>query len=345
MAPDTYFMNPLTKTRFLLILSCCGLVFLLAAILCPAVGPTRIDLLRALSLQSDSQNLDRTIFFVARLPRTLFAASVGAALAVSGVVFQALLRNALATPFTLGVSSGSSLGAVLAIRLGLDRMFWGVSLLPVAAFLGAGATILLVYSVAKSRTHLPTVTLLLAGVTLSFVFSAFILFLHHLSDFTQSYQMLRWMMGSLDVLEYSVTLRVLPFVAVGFGMLLALSRRLNLLTAGEELAASRGVDVARTLKTGYFAASLMTGAVTAFSGPIGFVGLIVPHTLRLLIGADHRILLPASLLIGGAFLMVCDALSRILMPPVEIPVGIITAILGGPFFIWLLKTKREEVVF
>ncbi len=283
---------------------------------------------------------DREIFLIARMPRVLFGAIVGGALAVAGVLFQAILRNSLASPFTLGISSGSSFGAVVAIWLGLDLVVYGVPLISIAAFIGALLTILLVFFIARSGTGLPTFTLLLSGVTLNFVFAALILFIHYASNFQQSYMMVRWMMGSLnDATDFGPVLRTAPFVLVTFAGLIWLSPQLNPLAAGEEWAASRGVDVERVKKLCYFAGSILTGAVTAFAGPIGFVGLIVPHTLRIIVGPDHRLLIPGSFFLGGAFLVVCDTFARTILAPTEIPVGVVTALLGGPFFIFLLKRK------
>jgi iron complex transport system permease protein len=286
---------------------------------------------------------DREIFMVARLPRILFGAVVGGALAVAGVLFQAILRNSLATPFTLGISTGSSFGAVVAIWLGLDVVFWGVPFVSLAAFVGAFLTILLVFFIARSGNALPTFTLLLAGVTLNFVFGALIMFIHYAANFSQSYMMTRWMMGSLDTADMKTVLQTGPFVIGCLVALVWLAPQFNPLAGGEEWASSRGVDVRRLKNISYFIGSVLTGAVTAFSGPIGFVGLIVPHTIRLIAGPDHRILIPASFFLGSAFLVLCDTAARTILAPTEIPVGVITALLGGPFFIVLLKRKRGEL--
>lgn len=286
---------------------------------------------------------DREIFFVARLPRILFGAVVGGALAVAGVLFQAILRNSLATPFTLGISSGSSFGAVIAIWLGFDFVTLGIPFVSVAAFIGAFLTILLVFFIARAGGALPTFTLLLAGVTLNFVFGALIMFIHYAANFSQGYMMTRWMMGSLDAADSTTVLRTAPFVIACFFALIRLSPQFNPLAAGEEWATSRGIEVRRLKTLSYFIGSILTGAVTAFAGPIGFVGLIVPHTIRLIAGPDHRILIPASFFLGSAFLVLCDTAARTILAPTEIPVGVITALLGGPFFIVLLKRKRGEL--
>ncbi|HUT09650.1 MAG TPA: iron ABC transporter permease [Thermoguttaceae bacterium] len=284
------------------------------------------------------------ILWKIRIPRVLMALLAGAGLATSGMAFQAMFRNPLATPFTLGIASGASLGAVLCIHLGWNFVLLGFSGISVFAFAGAGVAILLVYGLTHSRREFSTATMLLAGVAVSFFFSSLILLLQYLSDFTRTFHMLRWVMGGLEnVVDFDEVLGVLPFVAGGCLVVLYLTRELNLITTGEELAASRGVEVYRTKMALFFAASLMVGGVVAICGPIGFVGLMAPHICRLLIGPDHRYLMPATVLFGGAFLIVCDTAARTVMAPTELPVGIITALLGGPFFLWLLLVRRAEL--
>jgi iron complex transport system permease protein len=268
---------------------------------------------------------------------------VGGALAVAGVLFQAILRNSLATPFTLGVSTGSSFGAVVAIWLGFQFVIAGIPFVSLAAFAGAFLTILLVFFIARTGTALPTFTLLLAGVTLNFVFGALIMFIHYAANFNQGYMMTRWMMGSLDTADMRTVLRTAPFVIACVVALMGIAAQLNPLAGGEDWAASRGINVRRLKKLSYLLGSILTGAVTAFSGPIGFVGIIVPHTLRLIAGPDHRILIPGSFFLGSAFLVICDTAARTILAPTEIPVGVITALLGGPFFIVLLRRKRGEL--
>jgi iron complex transport system permease protein len=286
---------------------------------------------------------DREIFLVARLPRILFGAIVGGSLAMAGVLFQAILRNSLADPFTLGISAGSSFGAVVAIWLGLETVVWGLPIVSVAAFTGAFLTILLVFFIARTGSALPTFTLLLSGVTLNFVSTALIMFIHYAANFNQGYLMTRWTMGAVDTADMPTVVRSAPFVIACLVGLVWISGQLNPLAAGEDWAAARGVDVRRIKNIAYFVGSILVGAVTAFSGPIGFVGLIVPHTVRLLFGPDHRTLIPASFFLGSAFLVLCDTAARTLFAPSEIPVGVITALVGGPFFIVLLKRKRGEL--
>jgi iron complex transport system permease protein len=279
-----------------------------------------------------------------RIPRVCLAFLAGASLAQSGMAFQAMFRNPLATPFTLGVASGASLGAAVYIRLGLAFSLWKISGGSIFAFGGAVLSILAVYGLTRARRGFSTATMLLAGVAMGMFFSSLILLIQYVSDFTQTFRILRWVMGGLEKgVGFDEVLSVLPFAVAGSLLVLSLTHELNLITTGEELAASRGVEVHRTKMALFFAASLMVGAVVAVCGPIGFVGLMAPHICRLLIGPDHRYLTPATLLFGGAFLILCDTLARTVMAPTELPVGIITALLGGPFFLWLLLGRRTGV--
>jgi len=307
----------------------------------PTVGSTSISLARVFDRAIPwNDNVDAQIFFVARLPRVLSGAIVGASLAAAGVVLQAMLRNPLATPFTLGVSAGGALGAMLAIAFSLELGVMGVSSIPIASFAGSLLAIAIVYWLASSQKRgLSTNVLLLAGVTLNSFFSALILFVQYLSDFTESSRAVRWLMGDLDVGSYSPILAALPFIGVAFGIFAVLPRTLNLLTLGEDVAAGRGVEVVRTQRLAFLSASLATGAAVSLAGPIGFIGIVVPHLVRLLVGSDHRIVLPAATLFGAAFTVLCDLAARTVMAPLELPVGIITALIGGPFFLWLLVKK------
>ena len=330
------------KRRFVITQGIFGGTAVVVCLLAPLVGSTPIDLTRVFDRSIPfADNIDAQIFFIARLPRALAGALVGAALASAGVVLQALLRNPLATPFTLGVSAGASLGAMLAIILGVSVSFLGVSAVPLASFVGSLVAVGIVYMLARlGGQGLSTNVLLLAGVTLNSLFSAIILFVQYLADFAQSFQAIRWLMGNLDVSSYDSIVSALPLLGLAFVAFATLPRSLNLLTLGPEHAATRGVDVVRAQRLAFVSASLATGAAVSVGGPIGFIGIIVPHMVRLLVGADHRIVLPASAFLGAAFLVTCDVGARTLMAPVELPVGIITAVLGGPFFLWLLIRHR-----
>jgi iron complex transport system permease protein len=312
-----------------------ALVMVVMALAAPLIGPARVDYGRAFAGLSP----DREILFFARIPRVLLSLVAGGSLAVAGVLFQALLRDALATPYTLGISSGASLGAVLAISLGWRSVaglpgVWG------AAFVGAGLTLFLVLGIASEGRRMSSFTLLLAGVTINSICLALILFLQNLATFGQSFAIVRWMMGGIEAVEYSSIAGLAALVLPLCLYIFLRAREWNLLSVGEEWAMARGVATSRLLLAGYLAGSLIAGSVTALTGPIGFVGLIVPHALRLRFGADHRLLIPCSFFVGAAFLTACDAVARTVLAPSELPVGVITAILGGPFFIWLLRSRR-----
>ena len=318
------------------------LLFLITITITPLIGSVEINLEKAFSKDlAFNDNVDANILFLARIPRIILAALTGAALSVAGAVLQSLLRNDLAAPFTLGVSSGAALGAVIAISLGLPHVISGIPTVPIAAFLGALGAITLVFSLARTRIgEFPTPVLLLAGVTANFFFAALVMLIHYLSDFTQSFRIVRWLMGGLDITNYKTLISISPMIFIGFGVLMFYSRDLNIISTGIQSAMSRGVEVIKVQKIGFIMASLLTGAVVALSGPIGFVGLIVPHIVRLIVGPDLRILLPASIFFGASFLIICDTLARTIIAPTEIPVGIKTAMLGGPFFVWLLKRPK-----
>lgn len=334
-------MKPLGPARFFLLVSPFFVFFLATLCLCPAIGAVKIDLRNAFAnIFQIRESMDATIFFITRMPRTLLAALAGAGLALAGAVFQALLRNPLAEPFTLGIASGGALGAVIAIKVGLVITILGFSTIPIFSFLGSLGAVAIVYLLARTRGALPTSVLLLSGVTMSFFFSAMILAIHYFSDFTESHRMIRWMMGGLDVLGYRSLISIFPLWLLGTIILILKSRELNLITFGDYLAQARGVNVGRTQRISYLSASLITGCVVSLAGPIGFVGLIVPHTVRLLIGPDYRMLMPASLFAGAGFLILCDTISRTVLAPTEIPVGVLTALIGGPFFLGLLFRKK-----
>lgn len=326
------------RRRLVLTIGAFGLAAAAVCLLAPLVGSTPIRLRRVFDSSIPfAENPDAQIFFIARLPRALAGALVGAALAASGVVFQALLRNPLATPFTLGVSAGAALGAMLVITFPLQIALGGVSAVPVASFAGSLGAVAIVYALATARRGgLSTNVLLLAGVTLNSFFSALILFIQYIADFSQTYRTVRWLMGDLDVSGYVPILAALPFTVAAFVAFAFLPRALNLLALGPDHAAAHGVDVQRTQRLAFFSASLATGAAVSLGGPVGFIGIVVPHLVRLMVGADHRLVLPASALFGAAFLVLCDVGARTLLAPMELPVGILTAMVGGPFFLWLL---------
>jgi len=315
-----------------------GALAVASIITAPLVGPTSISLRRAFDWSIPyADNTDAQIFFVARLARTLSGAMVGALFAAAGVVFQGLLRNPLATPFTLGVSTGAALGAILALTFGWSIAVFGISAVPLAAFVGSLAAVAVVYALAQARHRgLSTTVLLLAGVTMNAFFSAMILFVQYFASFADIGRTLRWLMGNLDVSSYEPLVVSLPGFVIAFAVFAWRARPLNLLSLGPDSAESRGLNVARAQRAAFLSASLATGAAVSIGGPIGFVGIIIPHLVRLLVGPDHRLVLPAAALFGAAFLVACDLIARTILAPVELPVGIITALIGGPFFLWLL---------
>ncbi|MEP7011963.1 MAG: iron ABC transporter permease [Acidobacteriota bacterium] len=326
-------MRPLRPRSALALL---GLVWLAVALGAPLLGSQPIGL--ADVLRGDPTAL--AIFWQLRLPRVLLALLAGGALATAGLGFQTLFRNPLAEPYTLGVAGGAALGAVLALRVSEGLGALGLPLVALASFAGALGATALVAGVAMHRKESETGTLLLAGIGVSLSTSALILFVQYLADATQTFRMVRWMMGGLAVVGYREVLWLLPWTLLGLAALLAARWDLNLLLAGEEIAASRGVDLPRLRLRILIATSLMIGALVAVAGPIGFVGLMVPHALRRLVGHDHLILAPACLLGGGAFLALADLAARTVMAPADLPVGVLTALLGGPFFLLLLAVRR-----
>ncbi|MCP5064124.1 MAG: iron ABC transporter permease, partial [Ignavibacteriae bacterium] len=256
--------------------------------------------------------------------------------------FQAMFRNSLATPFTLGVSSGAAFGAALYVKLGIIFSLFGIIGQTIFAFIGALISIIIIYTLSRIKRGFSVGTMLLAGVAINFFFSSFILFIQFMSDFTESFSIMRWLMGGFEIVGYTDIYNILPFIIVGSLIIIFLSTELNLLTLGEDIAISRGVSVAKVKNTLFIATSLMVSGVISVVGPIGFVGMMIPHISRLIIGSEHRYLVFLNIIFGGAFLVLCDTLSRTLIAPAEIPVGVITALLGGPFFIWLLINNSGE---
>ncbi|HEY9402071.1 MAG TPA: iron ABC transporter permease, partial [Pyrinomonadaceae bacterium] len=252
----------------------------------------------------------RMLFFRLRLPRVLMAGMVGASLAMVGASLQALFRNPLAEPLTLGVSGGGALGASLAIAFGFGAKVAGVPFIFLAAFAGSGAAMLVVYRLARTGAVVMPGALLLAGVVLNFVAASFVVIIQYFTDYSRALQILRWTIGSLDVVGFDLVWRMLVFLVPGWVVLLLLARDLHLLAVDEETAESLGVNVRRSERLVYVAASLIVGVTVAVGGAIGFVGLIVPHAVRLLFGEDVRLLLPCSFVLGAAFLMLADAAAR-----------------------------------
>ncbi len=281
------------------------------------------------------------ILLQVRLPRVLLGYLVGGCLAAVGVGLQALLRNPLADPYILGISSGAALGAAVATLFGIGTAALAVSALPLCAMVGALLSILIIYRITASYGRLPVHILLLAGVILNAIFTAFIMFITSIMDPTRSFGMMQWLMGTLTAPSYPALSVLAAYLAIGVLILFWQARPLNLVTLGDETARGLGVDVERVKRIVFFCSALLTGAVVSVSGMIGFVGMVIPHAVRMIIGPDHRLLLPASALVGGSYLIAADTLARTLLAPTEIPVGIITALAGGPFFIYLLLNRKS----
>jgi iron complex transport system permease protein len=295
-----------------------------------------------LGLPGPWSQTDQAIILSLRLPRVLLAGLVGAGLSVSGVVFQALLRNPLADPYILGVSSGSAVGAIVAILAGLSTLSLG---LPLVSFAGALLTVALVLYFGRQDGKIHPNTLLLAGVIVGSFLSALIMFFISTTQKEELHTIIFWLMGDFSLSNTEALLVIFPYLLMGMGIIYLQARRLNLVLSGEESALQLGVDVGRLRTLSYVSASLMTAASVSVCGLIGFVGLIVPHGVRLIFGSDHRLLIPSSALIGASFLIASDTLARTLLAPVELPVGVITAAFGGPFFIYLLKTRKAVKTF
>ena len=283
----------------------------------------------------------RTIFFRLRIPRVLLAMIVGASLSVVGAALQALFRNPLAEPFTLGVSGGGALGASVAIALGFGASLGGVPLVFLTAFAGSALFVAIVYRLASSGPVFLPGALLLSGVVLNLIAGAGVLMIQFVTDYTRALQILRWMVGTLDVVGVDLVWRMALFILPGILLLLYSTGDLHLVAMDEEAASALGVDVRKVERTVYAASSLVVGVAVAVAGPIGFVGLIVPHTVRLVFGEDLRIVIPCSMLLGAGFLVAADTLARTLLGASELPVGAITALVGGPLFLVLLARKTR----
>jgi iron complex transport system permease protein len=323
------------------------MVLIVAILLSIAVGSVSIpfrDLLQILlgeAQQVAETETFKTILYDLRLPRTALLALVGAALAGSGSAYQGIFRNPLADPYLIGVASGAGLGAVLAMSVQWPYTTTGLMAVPVAAFLGAMLTVLVVYELARVGKTLPTTNLILAGVAISSFANALTSFLM-LRSTGELRRALVWLMGGAVQTGWESVLAILPYVVIGLGILLINSHALNVMQFGDEQAQQLGIPVQRVRRTVLVAASLTTAAAVSYAGVIGFVGLIVPHMVRLVWGGDYRRVMPLSILGGASFLLIADVVARVVMAPQEIPVGIITALVGAPFFLWILRRARQK---
>lgn len=349
-------MSYLDRKGFYKILLTISLAVLFAAvILSSTVGAANISFLEALKImlaklpiigQFFNDRLDDThklIVLDIRLPRILLAAVVGMGLSVVGAAMQGMFKNPMADPGVLGVSSGAALGAALAIAFGFQNLIFGIGLITLASFTGAMATTIIVYSIAKVGGKLPTANLLLSGVAVSFLFSSVISIIMILKrDRIESIVM--WTMGSLSAASWKQLMVIAPVVIAVSIIIFAFSRDLNLLSTGTDTARSLGVEAEYVKKLLLVMSSLLIGACVSVSGVIGFVGLVIPHVIRIILGSDHRVVLPFSAIGGALFLVICDTLARNLIPPSEIPVGAITSLFGAPFFIYLLIKSKKKVI-
>jgi iron complex transport system permease protein len=338
-------MKVITRKKVITLSILLGILLGFVILFSIMVGSVKVKPLRSitillqsiLGLKGVGTETERAIILSLRLPRALLAGLVGAGLSVSGTIFQALLRNPLADPYILGVSSGAAVGAVIAILMGLSSLSIG---LPLASFIGAFLTILIVFNFGRQDGKIHPNTLLLAGVIIGSFLSALIMFFISISQKEELHTIIFWLMGDFSFSNAQAVYMILPYIFFGFIFLYLRARQLNLILSGEESALQMGVDVERLKLISYLLASLVTAASVSVCGLIGFVGLIVPHSVRLIFGPDHRLLLPSAALIGASFLIASDTFARTLLAPTELPVGVITAAFGGPFFIYLLRTRK-----
>ncbi len=316
----------------------------LAGLIGLATGPAPIGLgdVAAALVGRARSDLAATVVLELRLPRVILAALAGGGLAVAGAAFQALTRNPLADPAVLGVAGGAALGAVLGHLWGFEGSLAATVGLSAFAFAGALIAATIVYLIATSGGRLPVQTLLLAGVITGLFFSAVITLVVSLVDFAQLGGILHWLMGSLGIVGYRAVGVIAVGTAAGTATIYAQARALNLLALGEESALQLGVEAERVKRIVFVAASLLTGVIVAQTGPIGFVGLIVPHAVRLTVGSDNRLLLPVAAGGGAMFLVLADTLARLVVQPAELPVGVVTAFCGAPFFVYLLRTRLRR---
>jgi iron complex transport system permease protein len=341
MTNDLIHRRPLTPGRVFRLSLVMAFVLLLVGVVSLLVGTAEVSFSKFVALafgSLDANDPARLIILRIRLPRIILAGLSGFSLALGGVIFQALLRNPLADPFILGISSSSAFGAIVGILLGFTFSF-GV---PFMSFAGALLAVYLVLALGTKKMGMESSTILLTGVILNAFFTAVIMFFISVASDSRLHTMLFWLYGDLSQSRYASLLVLTPVLLVAFSILFSFAKELNLITTGEEIALQLGVDVERAKKMCLVLVSLVIGLVVSFSGLIGFVGLIVPHMARMAFGSDHRLLVPVASLGGAAFLIAADTLARLLISPSELPVGVITAFLGAPFFLYLLKARGSQ---
>jgi iron complex transport system permease protein len=318
------------------------IVLLLALLISLAIGSVFIPLKEIFAaIQGNGTNLTENILWKIRLPRTVLIALTGMALGGSGAAYQGLFRNPLADPFLIGIASGAGLGAVIAMTVQWPYSFWGLIAIPLTAFVSALLTVAIVYFLARVGQTTPVTNLILAGVAISSFATSLMSFLMLRSD-GELRRAMSWLMGGSIQLGWTFTLAILPYLLIGLGVLIFSGHALNLLQFGDEQAQQLGLDVTRTKRIILISASLATASAVAFSGIIGFIGLIVPHLSRLWFGPDYKRLIPLSILGGAILLLISDVIARVVLAPQEIPVGIVTALAGAPFFLWVLRRSKTQ---
>jgi iron complex transport system permease protein len=337
----------MTNRRFFIIMAILLLALIAVIIISLGVGAVYIPPQRVVDALlhpnvASAHSTDVAIVRELRLPRIVLAAAIGAGLAAAGAAFQGLFRNPLADPFVVGASSGASLGATLAIILGLNWHFAGFGPVPLAALIGALLAVFTVYNIAELGGNAPAISLLLAGAALSTLLSALVSLLMLMSDDTL-HQVFSWTLGGLSGRSWPHLVSSAPSLIIGLGALFLMTRPLDALASGDEVAQSLGLPLRQARGLIVAAASLTTAAAVAAGGVIGFVGLIAPHVARLLFGSPHRRVVPGSILIGAILLLLADDIARTILAPMELPVGIVTSILGGTFFLYLLKSRQASL--
>ena len=349
--PPIYLLHWRSRVYGILGLS---IALVVIAVLATTIGSVKIPFVTTFSIllsklplvniTPDWSSATETIILWIRLPRVILAGLVGAALATAGATYQGLFRNPLADPYLIGTAQGAALGAVIGFLLpGNWQIATGFTIIPLLAFIGALASTTIVYSVARTGKVLPVTTLILAGVALGALLSSIVSYLI-ISSGEKIHGIMFWLMGNFSLTQWSEVQIILPYVAAGIAVILIYARRLNVMQLDEEQAQQLGINVERYKLIFLAAATLITAAAVSFVGIIGFVGIIIPHAVRLIWGADYRFLLPLSVLTGAVFLIIADLIARIALAPTEIPIGVITALCGAPFFLYLLR-RRKKVIF
>jgi len=337
-------LDSMSKRRLKWIISLILLTLILLSSIYVSIstGPIQMTFLEIIhALTGTGSNLNIKIIWELRFPRAIMAVFVGAGLTIAGVGMQALFKNPMASPYILGLSSGAAFGAALAMVLGIS-FIPGYLSIPSMAFVFCFLTLMIVYSIARGHGRVPVETLLLAGIAVGAFFSALVNLLTYLAD-DELAGIVYWMMGDLTQFGWTDVQVVMPMIAVGAAVIYYHSRDLNAMMLGDNHALNLGIEVSKVRLYVLLACALVTAAAVSFVGIIGFVGLVVPHMVRLIVGPDHRILIPASILAGSSFLVICDVLSQLVLYPASLPIGILTALIGAPYFIYLLKRRRREI--